>query len=56
MKLDLTSLEKALKYHELRNTTSYTYNYEIAEEIYEIAGAFFIDAKHLYQMIEAKNE
>ncbi|GAU76538.1 nucleotidyltransferase substrate binding protein [Fusibacter sp. 3D3] len=45
-----------VKYHELRNTTSHTYNYEIAEEIYEMADEFFLDAKHLYQMIEAKNE
>lgn len=45
-----------VKYHELRNTTSHTYNYEIAEEIYETANDFYSDAKYLLNAIEEKNE
>lgn len=52
----ILNFEDWVKYHELRNTTSHTYNYEIAEEIYEIANDFLNDAKYLFQVIEAKNE
>lgn len=52
----IVNFDDWVKYHELRNTTSHTYNYEVAEEIYEIAYDFLNDAKYLYHVIEAKNE
>lgn len=52
----IKSFEDWVKYHELRNTTSHTYNEDIADEIYNASEAFYSDAKELYNIIEAKNE
>jgi nucleotidyltransferase substrate binding protein (TIGR01987 family) len=52
----IRSFEDWVTYHELRNSTSHTYNEDIAEEIYTVAEAFLNDAKILYQAIEAKND
>lgn len=52
----ISDFDRWVKYHELRNTTSHTYNYEIADEIYDISTEFYADARNLYEQIEAKNE
>lgn len=45
-----------VKYHELRNTTSHTYNRDIAEEIYQISADFLKDAKHVLAALEVRND
>lgn len=52
----IDSFNDWVKYHELRNTTSHTYNEDIADEIYNVSEAFLKDAKQFYKIIEAKNE
>lgn len=52
----ISDFDSWVKYHELRYTTSHTYNFDIADEIYEISTEFYRDARNLYQQIEAKNE
>ena len=45
-----------VRYHELRNTTSHTYNHDVAEEIYAISKAFLEDAIYLLKSLEARND
>lgn len=52
----INSFEDWVKYHELRNTTSHTYNEDVADEIYIVSETFLKDAKILYHAIEAKND
>lgn len=44
-----------LIYHRARNLTSHTYNKKIADEVYEIAKDFIIDAEKLLVILEFKN-
>ncbi len=52
----IDSFNDWVKYHELRKTTSHTYNEDIADEIYNVSEAFLKDAMQFYKIIEAKNE
>ena len=52
----IKSFDDWVKYHELRNTTSHTYNEDVADEIYAVSESFLNDAKILYHAIEAKND
>ncbi|KUO49287.1 MAG: nucleotidyltransferase [Desulfitibacter sp. BRH_c19] len=45
-----------VRYHELRNTTSHTYNREVADEIYSITNDFLEDATYLLKALEARND
>ncbi len=45
-----------VRYHELRNTTSHSYNREVAEEIYSITTDFLKDALFLLKALEARND
>jgi nucleotidyltransferase substrate binding protein (TIGR01987 family) len=45
-----------VRYHELRNTTSHTYNREVADEIYAVTKDFLEDAAFLLQALEARND
>ncbi len=45
-----------VRYHELRNTTSHTYNREIADEIYSFTNAFLKDAIFLLKALEVRND
>lgn len=52
----IISFDDWVKYHELRKTTSHTYNEDVADEIYAVSDFFLNDAKILYHAIEAKND
>ncbi|KAB2951969.1 DUF86 domain-containing protein [Heliorestis acidaminivorans] len=52
----ITDFSKWVKYHELRNTTSHTYNREVADEIYSISKEFLEDALYLLKALEARND
>lgn len=52
----IISFDNWVKYHELRSTTSHTYNEDVADEIYAVSESFLNDAKILYHAIEAKND
>lgn len=45
-----------VKYHELRNTTSHTYNRDVADSIYSVSKDFLKDAKYLLEALEARND
>ena len=45
--------DKWFEYHEARNRTSHTYDAEVAEEVYEAAKTFAIDARRLLTALEA---
>jgi len=45
-----------VRYHEIRNTTSHTYNRDVAEEIYSVSKAFLADAIYLLSALEARND
>jgi nucleotidyltransferase substrate binding protein (TIGR01987 family) len=44
------------RYHELRNKTSHTYNSDVADEIFKIAGDFLHDAKAFMNALEVRND
>lgn len=52
----ITDFEAWVKYHELRNQTSHTYDSKVAEEIFKVAGKFLQDAKAFLQAIEVRND
>jgi len=45
-----------VRYHELRNLTSHTYNTEVADEIYSITDDFLEHATYLLKALEARND
>ena len=45
-----------VKYHELRNTTSHTYNRNVADEIYSMSKDFLKDAIYLLDSLEVRND
>jgi nucleotidyltransferase substrate binding protein (TIGR01987 family) len=51
----INDVEKWMFYHYARNNTSHIYNENIAEEVYEKAKEFIIDAKNFLEKLEAKN-
>lgn len=52
----ITDFSSWVRYHELRNTTSHTYNRDIAEEIYLVSKDFLKDAIYLRGALEARND
>lgn len=45
-----------VKYHELRNKTSHTYDTDIAEEIFVHAAEFLQEAREVLSALEARND
>ena len=45
-----------MEYHDARNETAHTYDENTAEEVFETAQKFLVDAKKLLQAIEAQND
>lgn len=45
-----------LKYHEMRNQTSHTYDVVVADEILKYADSLLLDAKKLLAELEQKND
>lgn len=45
-----------VRYHEYRNTTSHTYNSNVADEIYKICRDFYKDARFLLEALEIRND
>lgn len=52
----MDDFDRWLRYHELRNLTSHTYDRDVADEIFEAAGDFLKDAVDLLGRLEAKND
>jgi len=52
----ITDVKRWMEYHAARNETSHTYDQETADEIFEVAGAFFADAADLLKKLEQKND
>ena len=45
-----------MKYHEMRNITSHTYNQDEADEIFRIVDYFFKDAMRFLNALEVRND
>jgi uncharacterized protein with HEPN domain len=45
-----------VRYHQLRNLTSHTYDQDTADEIYQMAKLFLKDSKKLIHALEEKND
>mgnify|MGYP005858343087 CR=1 FL=1 len=52
----ITDFEAWVKYHELRNKTSYTYDSNIADEIFDKSEDFFKDVKAFLNALEVRND
>ena len=52
----ITGFSAWVRYHQLRNTTSHTYNRDIANEIYAVTQDFLEDAVYLLQALECRND
>lgn len=52
----IKDVEQWMIYHKARNITSHTYNEERAEEVFQIAKIFAVDAEKLLRQIEAHND
>lgn len=52
----ITDFSSWVRYHELRNATSHTYNREVADEIYSITNDFLEHATYLLKALEARND
>ncbi|MBE1555640.1 HI0074 family nucleotidyltransferase substrate-binding subunit [Sporosarcina limicola] len=52
----ISDFEQWVRYHELRNLTSHTYDQAIAEEIFSTAGQFLCDAQKLIAALEERND
>jgi len=52
----ISAFSSWVRYHELRNATSHTYNREVAVEIYSITKDFLEDAIYLLKALEAHND
>lgn len=52
----IVSFDVWIKYHELRNQTSHTYDSAVAEEIFSNSGDFLRDAKACLNALEARND
>ena len=44
-----------MEYHKARNETAHTYDESKAEEVFQAAGRFFLDAQKLLRTLESKN-
>lgn len=52
----ISDIDDWMEYHEARNETSHTYDSDKADEIFKVAQNFYKDAKHLYEVLEKKND
>ena len=52
----IVDVEEWMRYHDARNQTAHTYNFEIAERVYQVAHAFSRDAGKLLAALEARND
>ncbi|MCK5595359.1 nucleotidyltransferase substrate binding protein [bacterium] len=52
----IDDVEAWFKYHEARNETAHTYDWKMAETVYETATCFIKDAKIVLERLEAKND
>jgi nucleotidyltransferase substrate binding protein (TIGR01987 family) len=52
----ITDVEQWMRYHDARNLTSHTYEPTIAEEVYQTAHGFAVDARLLLDALESRND
>jgi nucleotidyltransferase substrate binding protein (TIGR01987 family) len=52
----IKDVDQWMIYHKARNITSHTYNEDRAEEVFQIAKTFAVDAEKLLHQIEAHND
>lgn len=52
----ITDFSAWVRYHELRNTTPYTYNKDVADEIYNVSKSFLDDAIYVLQALDVRND
>jgi len=52
----IEGFESWIRYHELRNLTSHTYDQETAEEIFSATDQFLVDVKKLISALEERND
>ncbi|EKD27296.1 MAG: nucleotidyltransferase, partial [uncultured bacterium] len=52
----IKDIEAWFDYHQKRNKTSHTYDENTAEEVFNAALLFVLDAKYLLDSLEAKND
>jgi nucleotidyltransferase substrate binding protein (TIGR01987 family) len=52
----INNFDAWMKYHEMRNQTSHTYNQDEANEIYTKVDDFLKDAINFYDALEARND
>jgi len=52
----IKDVDQWMIYHKARNLTSHTYNEDWAEEVFQIAKTFAVDAEKLLHQIEAHND
>jgi nucleotidyltransferase substrate binding protein (TIGR01987 family) len=52
----ISDVDRWMEYHDARNETAHTYDANTAEEVFETAQKFLVDAQKLLQAIEANND
>jgi nucleotidyltransferase substrate binding protein (TIGR01987 family) len=52
----IINLEAWFEYYKARNLTSHTYDSNKANQVYEVARRFAIDARHLLMALKSKND
>ena len=52
----IDDIDKWMEYHETRNETSHTYDEDIAEDVFETAREFIVDAETLLKALEDRND
>jgi len=52
----LSDVDRWMEYHDARNETAHTYDESTAEDVFEIAHQFLVDAQLLLQSLEARND
>jgi len=49
-------VDRWMEYHDARNETAHTYDESTAEDVFETAQQFLVDAQKLLQALEARND
>jgi len=52
----LSDVDRWMEYHDARNETAHTYDESTAEDVFETAHQFLVDAQLLLQSLEARND
>ena len=52
----LSDVDRWMEYHDARNETAHTYDENTAEDVFETARKFLVDAQKLLQALEAHND